>query len=112
MTTTTEKEFVNNFKLKEYALLKDEIKRLTGLTDELSKEILADMQTQRVQKISSPYGTYFTIARKTWIYPEDIKKKEEAVKQQKKKLEESGKLEYKESVSLSFRTTDLVNYLE
>lgn len=105
-------EIVPDADLKEYALIKDQIKKLEEKAAEWAAYILEKMQAENAVSISSPYGTYFTQVRTSYKYPESIKKAELKVKELKKKAEEKGTATATVTTSLAFRSNDLAAYME
>lgn len=86
----------------EYAVLDDQIRRMTEKKENLRFEILANMEAQKTDRIETPIGK-FTIAKlKTWTYPAKVLAINEKFKAEKAKAESTGDATYTEIDSLRF----------
>lgn len=82
---------MNQKLLAEYVKLEDKIKNLEALKEATRTQILEEMQSSKIEKFVSGYGT-FSVSRKTaWSYSEAVKKLKEKVKVAEIKEQQTGK---------------------
>lgn len=94
-------------KYKQYADIKLQIRFLEERAEELNKEIVADMQDNKVEKVETEFGKFTICTKKTWKFSPKVKSLEEKVKLAKideqergiAKAEESNYLLFKENVT-------------
>src|SRR4051812_43554782 len=87
MITTDQKE-----KLEKYAQVKEEIKTLETICEELNPEVLEIMRIQEVEEISIGDKGKLTLGeRRTWTYSEDLQNAEKFLKEKRKTEERTGK---------------------
>jgi len=90
--------------LNKYAELKLQIKALEAEADELSPTVLGLMQDNQVGEIEiNNLGKLSISSRRTWIYPEEIKRKEDQLKDSKKEAERLGTADYTEKFFTMFK---------
>lgn len=94
---------MNKKKLEQYAELQAQKDTLDEQMKALKVEIQEDMDSEELDKIEADFGTFYFTTRKSWTYPDYVKKAEEGFKKEKKRAEESGDATFKESRSLAFR---------
>ena len=83
--------------LNKYAELKKEIKRLETISDEINPEVIEIMRKNEVEEITiNDLGKLSLGSRRTWVYPKEIKEKEEELKKDKKQSEQLGTADYVE----------------
>lgn len=86
----------------EYAVLDDQIRRMTEKKENLRFEIISQMAAQGEEKVVTGVGN-FTIAKlKSWTYPEKVLALNEKFKAAKAKAESTGDATYVETDSLRF----------
>ena len=89
----------------DYAVIDDQIKRLTEKKENLRFEIVQEMVARGEDKVVTGVGN-FTIAKlKTWTYPEKVLALNEKFKAAKAKAESTGDATYVENASLRFTST-------
>ena len=94
---------MNEEKYEQYALIKHKIKQLEKEESDLKKQILQELQDNKVKDHKTGFGTFINASKKVWSYSEDLQKKEEAVKIQKVDEQEKGIAKAKESHYLMFK---------
>jgi hypothetical protein len=90
--------------LKEYAVIKAEIKALEEKAETLNPSVLAIMQDADVEELTlTDLGKLTLGSRRAWTYPEPILEKEKALKAEKKEAEQLGTATYEEKQYVIFK---------
>ena len=80
-------------KLEQYSDLQYELKRIEEAMSILKEDIIQDLNKNKLDKITSPFGSFYFTYRKKFNYSDKVKQLEEKVKEQKKIEEEKGECE-------------------
>ncbi len=94
---------LNKEKFERYAEIKRQIKALESEADELSPELMRDMEAEGVDKVDAEVGTFTVSGKKKWTYSDALQNEEAALKEQKKDEQATGVATYEESKFLVFR---------
>ncbi len=88
---------MNKNKYKQYADLKIQIKELTNQLKEVESEIIDEVTEAEGNKLETKYATFSMMYRPKWKYTDELKEKENLVKEKikimKKEEETNGKAE-------------------
>ena len=88
-----------------YAELEAQSKAIEEEQKKIKDSIASEMEKLEADQIKSEVGTFYFTTRKTWKYPESIKKLEDEVKVAKKTAEETGEATFEEKKSLAFKAS-------
>ena len=80
----------------EYALVIAQIDELETKKEALRKEILAEMQNNKQEKVETELGKFSIMKIKQWTYPKYVSELEEEFKAQKAKSVSTGEATFEE----------------
>ena len=86
---------------KEYLKLEVERKKIELRQKEIKAEQLENIQSRGLNGVSTDYGNFYLITRKSFDYPDEIRTQEDKVKEAKKKYEKTAN--YKKLISIAFK---------
>lgn len=94
---------MNIEKIKEYEVIKLQIKELEGKAKELEPVVREALETIEEDQIETDSGKFYFTTRKTWKYSDVVKSKEIEVKALKKEEEGNGTATATETKSVTYR---------
>jgi len=94
---------MNKELFKQYADVKNEIKRLSDIAKGIELQVREEMIKEDKTKAEAEFGTFSLVTRKKYTYTDKVKEAEKSVKEMKKEEEKSGLATVEESQSITFR---------